>query len=211
MFATNIVTAVDVMKTIEKPLSLGVHMSNNLDEILSLTKEITYQDGDDFDITVTEYGEELSKTKDIEFLWIARNTSSTVKKASTNIKSFNDQNIAKNVEENGPVRLGDEVFVFNKSYSWKVQDLRKFIEWIIEKSDNNEELVESLLAILGQTFVPKLKGLDAFSNSKNINPEMIRDTFLYKEWKEKADLKSINTNNSTAPMWAKELGHKERK
>ena len=211
MFATNIVTAVDVMKTIEKPLSLGVHMSNNLDEILSLTKEITYQDGDDFDITVTEYGEELSKTKDIEFLWIARNTSSTVKKASTNIKSFNDQNIAKNVEENGPVRLGDEVFVFNKSYSWKVQDLRKFIEWIIEKSDNNEELVESLLAILGQTFVPKLKGLDAFSNSKNINPEMIRDTFLYKEWKEKADLKCINTNNSTAPKWAKELGHKERK
>ena len=199
------------MKTIEKPLSLGVHMSNNLDEILSLTKEITYQDGDDFDITVTEYGEELSKTKDIEFLWIARNTSSTVKKASTNIKSFNDQNIAKNVEENGPVRLGDEVFVFNKSYSWKVQDLRKFIEWIIEKSDNNEELVESLLAILGQTFVPKLKGLDAFSNSKNINPEMIRDTFLYKEWKEKADLKSINTNNSKAPKWAKELGHKERK
>ena len=199
------------MKTIEKPLSLGVHMSNNLDEILSLTKEITYQDGDDFDITVTEYGEELSKTKDIEFLWIARNTSSTVKKASTNIKSFNDQNIAKNVEENGPVRLGDEVFVFNKSYSWKVQDLRKFIEWIIEKSDNNEELVESLLAILGQTFVPKLKGLDAFSNSKNINPEMIRDTFLYKEWKEKADLKSINTNTSTAPKWAKELGHKERK
>ena len=174
------------MKTIEKPLSLGVHMSNNLDEILSLTKEITYQDGDDFDITVTEYGEELSKTKDIEFLWIARNTSSTVKKASTNIKSFNDQNIAKNVEENGPVRLGDEVFVFNKSYSWKVQDLRKFIEWIIKKSNNNEELVESLLAILGQTFVPKLKGLDAFSNSKNINPEMIRDTFLYKEWKDKA-------------------------
>ena len=211
MFAINTVTAVDVMKTIEKPLSLGVHMSNNLDEILSLTKEIAYQDGDDFDITVTEYGEELSKTNDIEFLWIARNTSSTVKKASTSIKSFNDQNIAKNVEENGPVRLGDEVFVFNKSYSWKVQDLRKFIEWIIEKSDNNEELVESLLAILGQTFVPKLKGLDAFSNSKNINPDMIRDTFLYKEWKEKADLKSINTNNSTAPKWAKELGHKERK
>jgi len=94
LFATNIVTAVDVMKTIEKPLSLGVHMSNNLDEILSLTKEITYQDGDDFDITVTEYGEELSKTKDIEFLWIARNTSSTVKKASTNIKSFNSLAVA---------------------------------------------------------------------------------------------------------------------
>ena len=103
-------------------------MSNNLDEILSLTREITHQDVDDFDITVTEYGEQLSKINDIEFLWKARNTTSTVKKATTNIKSFNDQNIAKNVEENGPVRLGDEVFVFNKSYNWKVQDLRKFIE-----------------------------------------------------------------------------------
>ena len=48
------------------------------------------------------------------------------------------------------------------------------------------------------------------SNNKNVK-RMIRDTFLYKEWKEKADLKSINTNNSTAPKWAKELGHKERK
>ena len=40
---------------------------------------------------------------------------------------------------------------------------------------------------------------------------MIRDTFLYKEWKEKADLKTINTNNKTAPNWAKDLKHKERK
>jgi hypothetical protein len=109
------------------------------------------------------------------------------------------------------VRLGDEVFVFNKSYSWKVHDLKKFIEWVIEKSKDNEDLVDSLLAIMGQTFVPKLKGLDAFSNSRDINPEMIRDTFLYKEWKEKSELKAINTNNTSAPKWAKELGHKERK
>ena len=72
-------------------------------------------------------------------------------------------------------------------------------------------MVDSLLAIMGQTFVPKLKGLDAFSNSRDINPEMIRDTFLYKEWREKSELKAINTNNTSAPKWAKELGHKERK
>ena len=43
-------------------------MSNNLDEILSLTKEISFQDSEDIDITVTEYGEKLSETDDIEFL-----------------------------------------------------------------------------------------------------------------------------------------------
>ena len=42
-------------------------MSNNLDEILSLTKEISFQDSEDIDITVTEYGEKLSETDDIEF------------------------------------------------------------------------------------------------------------------------------------------------
>ena len=72
-------------------------MNNNLDNILSLTKEISYQETDDFDITVTEYGEKLSKTNDIESLWIARNTSSTVKNVSSNIKTFNDQNIARNM------------------------------------------------------------------------------------------------------------------
>ena len=48
-------------------------MSNNLDEILSLTKEISFQDSKDIDITVTEYGEKLSETDDIEFLWVERN------------------------------------------------------------------------------------------------------------------------------------------
>ena len=107
--------------------------------------------------------------------------------------------------------MGDEVFVYSKSYNWKVQGLRNFIKWVIEKSSDNEELLNSLLAIIGPTFVPKLKGLDAVSASRNLNPEVIRDTFLFKEWKDKADLKTINTNNKSAPKWAKDLGHKERK
>ena len=144
-------------------------------------------------------------------LWVARNASSSVKSASSNIKTFNDEKIANNVNENGSVRLGDEVFVYSKSYNWKVQELRNFIKWVIEKSSDNEELLNSLLAIIGPTFVPKLKGLDAVSASRNLNPEVIRDTFLFKEWKDKADLKTINTNNKSAPKWAKDLGHKERK
>ena len=201
------------MKAIKKQLNLGEQIMNNkIEDILDLTREISLQDNEEeIDFSITEFGEKLLSTKDIEFLWTARNASTSVKSASTNIKSFNDQNIAKNVNENGSVRLGDEVFVFSKSYNWKVHELRNFIKWMIEKSTNNDELLDSLLAILGPTFVPKLKGLDSVSTTRNLNPEMIRDTFLYKEWKEKADLKTINTNNKTAPNWAKDLKHNERK
>ena len=187
-------------------------MNNKIDDVLGLTREISLQDSEeDIDFSVTEFGDQLSSTNDIEFLWVARNASGSVKNASTNIKSFNDQKIANDVNENGSVRLGDEVFVYSKSYNWKVQDLRNFINWIVEKSNNSEELIDSLLDIMGATFVPKLKGLDAVSANRNLNPEMIRDTFLYKEWKEKADLKTININNKSAPNWTKDLKHSERK
>ena len=119
--------------------------------------------------------------------------------------------MAKNIEGNGAVRFGDEVFVFNKSYTWKVHDLENLIHWIIEKASDDEELTEALLAIMGQNFVPKLKGLDAVASGRNQNTEMIRDTFLHKEWKDKPDLKSINVNNTSAPLWAKDLKHNERR
>ncbi len=98
-------------------------MINNIDEILELTKELSSQDSEEVDLTVTEYGEELTNTQDLEFLWVARNATNIVKRKSSDIKSFSDTKMAENIEGNGPVRLGDEVFVFNKSYSWKVQDL----------------------------------------------------------------------------------------
>ena len=157
-------TSVHVMKSIKKQLNLGEKMNNKIDDVLDLTREISLQDGEeDIDFSVTEFGDQLFSTNDIEFLWVARNASGSVKNASTSIKSFNDQKIANDVNENGAVRLGDEVFVYSKSYNWKVQDLRNLINWVIEKSSNNEELIDSLLAIVGPTFVPKLKGLDAVS------------------------------------------------
>ena len=149
-------------------------MNNKIDEVLDLTREISQQDNEEeIDFSITEFGEQLLSTEDIEFLWTARSASTSVKAASTNIKSFNDQKIASNVNENGSIRLGDEVFVYSKSYNWKVHELRNFIKWVIEKSSNNDELIDSLLAILGPTFVPKLKGLDAVSTTRNLNPEMI--------------------------------------
>ncbi|MBC8480162.1 MAG: hypothetical protein ISQ80_04610 [Candidatus Actinomarina sp.] len=186
-------------------------MVNNIDEILELTKEISFQDTEEVDFAVTKFGEELINTKDLEFLWVARNATNIVKNKSSDIKTFSDYKMAEDIEGNGPVRLGDEVFIYNKSYNWKVQDLRNFVKWLVEKSSSNEELIDSLLAVMGQSFVPKLKGLDSVSNSKSLNTDMIRDTFLYKEWKDKPDLKTINTNTASAPSWAKDLKHKERR
>jgi|TARA_B110000263_G_scaffold83386_1_gene73002 hypothetical protein len=186
-------------------------MTNNIDHILELTKEVSAQDSDEIDLTVTKFGEELSNTDDLEFLWVARSTTNIVKNTSTDIKNFSDNRMAKNIEGNGAVRFGDEVFVFNKSYTWKVHDLENLIHWIIEKASDDEELTEALLAIMGQNFVPKMKGLDAVASIRNQNTDMIRDTFLYKDWKDTPDLKSINVNNTTAPMWAKDLKHKERR
>ncbi len=96
-------------------------MNNKIDEVLDLTREISQQDNEEeIDFSITEFGEQLLSTEDIEFLWTARSASTSVKAASTNIKSFNDQKIASNVNENGSIRLGDEVFVYSKSYNCKI-------------------------------------------------------------------------------------------
>ena len=76
--------------------------------------------------------EELSKTDDLEFLWVARNTTNIVKNTSRDIKNFSDEKMARNIEGNGAIRLGDEVFVFNKSYAWKVHDLKNLINSAIK-------------------------------------------------------------------------------
>ena len=107
-------------------------MGNKIDEILELTKEVSAQDSNELDLTVTRFGEELTNTGDLEFLWTARSTTSVVKNTSSNIKTFSDVKMAKNIEGNGAVRLGDEVFVFKKSYTWKVHDLKNLIKWLIK-------------------------------------------------------------------------------
>ena len=58
-------------------------MTNNIDHILELTKEVSAQDSDEIDLTVTKFGEELSNTDDLEFLWVARSTTNIVKNTST--------------------------------------------------------------------------------------------------------------------------------
>lgn len=186
-------------------------MDNMLDDVLVLSGEIAQQEETENDLSVTAFGEKLVKSKDIEFLWVARNASSSAKKATTTIKKYSDEKMSEDVLTNGSIRLGNQVFVYSKSSSWKVSDISSFVEWIVSKSENKEEIVEDIIAILGKSFVPKLMGLDAVAKKRGKDPKVIRDTFLYKEWKEQPDLKSINTGSNSAPKWVHELSHGERR
>ena len=44
-----------------------------------------------------------------------------------------------------------------------------------------------------------------------MDQQLARDTFIEKVWDEKPKLQVIDTNNSTAPRWAIELGEMERR
>ena len=41
--------------------------------------------------------------------------------------------------------------------------------------------------------------------------QLARDTFIEKEWDKEPKLQVINTNNESAPVWAKNLNENERK
>ena len=108
-------------------------MDNMLDDVLVLSGEIAQQEETENDLSVTEFGEKLVKSKDIEFLWVARNASSSAKKATTTIKKYSDEKMSEDVLTNGSIRLGNQVFVYSKSSSWKVSDISSFVEWIVSK------------------------------------------------------------------------------
>ncbi len=186
-------------------------MDTVLSDVLNLSGELVSQQKDEKDFSVTEFGEKLVESNDVEFLWVARSTSGSAKNATSSIKSYSDEKISENISRNGSVRLGNEVFVYSKSSTWKTNDPEILIKWLVTKAEDEETLIEDLLAVLGRTFVPKLMGLDAVAQKRGKDPKVIRDTFLYKEWKEKPDLKTINTENKSAPKWAQDLSHGERK
>ena len=71
-YVIDTMTSVHVMKSIKKQLNLGEKMNNKIDDVLDLTREISLQDGEeDIDFSVTEFGDQLLSTNDIEFLWVA--------------------------------------------------------------------------------------------------------------------------------------------
>ena len=153
---------------------------------------------------------ELSNLIEPNELFVARGVSINAKDSTTRINKFVDNKFANDVEENGSIKISNSVFTYSKGYKSKTLDIKKLMDWATNKKLSDDE-IENLIAICGETFVPKLRGLDAVAKKKGMDQQLARDTFIEKVWDEKPKLQVIDTNNSTAPRWAIELGEMERR
>ena len=175
----------------------------SVSDALDLTKEVYGVD----DMENTEVGEFISSAP-LENLVVARLPISSAQDATKRVRAFTDTYISKDVSEKGSYKLGDTVFHTSKSYKYKVPELPNFFRWLLE--DITDEQVQTLCAIVGPTFVPKLRALDAIASKRGRRTEVIRDTFLERNFAESASLQIINCNTASAPKWATSMEEGER-
>tara|TARA_A100001037_G_C15124235_1_gene625376 strand:+ start:391 stop:945 length:555 start_codon:yes stop_codon:yes gene_type:complete len=168
---------------------------DSVSEALDLSKEVSSAD----EIENTEIGFFLSDAP-LEKLVVARIPISHAQDATKRVKTFTDQYISKDVEEKGSYKVGDMVFHSSKPYKYKVMDLPQFFRWLL--GDLTEEQITLLCAVVGPTFVPKLRALDAISSKRGKNTQTIRDTFIDQTWAEEPKLQVINCDSASAPKWA---------
>ena len=153
---------------------------------------------------------ELSNLIEPKELFVARGVSINAKDSTTRVSKFVDNKFAIDVQEKGSIKISNSVFTYSKGYKSKTIDIKKLIDWATNKKLSEDE-IENLVAICGETFVPKLRGLDAVAKKKGMDQHLARDTFIEKVWDENPKLQVIDTNNSTAPKWAIELEEMERR
>ena len=168
---------------------------NSVSEALDLSKEVSSAD----EVENTEVGFFLSEAP-VEKLVIARIPISHAQDATKRVKTFTDQYISQDVEEKGSYKVGDMVFHSSKPYKYKVMYLPQFFRWLL--GDITEDQITALCAVVGPTFVPKLRALDAISSMREKNPQTIRDTFIDRTWADKPTLQVINCDSASAPKWA---------
>jgi len=147
---------------------------------------------------------ELQAIEEPQELIVARGVSLEAKDSTGKINKFVDNKIAINVEQYGALKLGGRVYNFSKGYTTKSQDVRKLLDWATGK-ELSEDSLDNLIAIVGTNFVPKLRGLDAVADKKGMDKQLARDTFTDKEWDTEPKLQVIDTELSSAPVWAKKL------
>ena len=160
----------------------------------------------DEDLTHTE----LQAIVEPEELVVARGVSLEAKDNTTKINKFVDVKIANDVEEKGALKLGGRVYNFSKGYKTTTQDVQKLLEWATNK-ELSEDALWNLVALVGNNFVPKLRGLDAVADKKGMDKQLARDTFTFKEWDEDPKLQVIDTGLSSAPKWAINLEEGSRR
>ena len=153
---------------------------------------------------------ELQAIEEPKELFVARGVSLEAKDSTFKINKFVDNKIALDVQEKGAIKISDTVFNFSKSYKSKTIDLNKLIDWATNKKLSSDE-IDNLIALFGNSFVPKLRGLDAVAEKKGMDKQLARDTFIEKVWDKEPKLQVIKTTNEVAPVWAKNLKEMERK
>ena len=153
---------------------------------------------------------ELNALVEPEELFVARGLSIEAKDSTNKINKFVDNKIANDVSEKGAIRIGEFVFNFSKGYKTESQDVKKLLQWATNK-ELSEESLNNLIALVGQNFVPKLRGLDAVANKKGMDKQLARDTFTHKEWDTDPKLQVIDTKLTSAPKWAQNLKEMERR
>ena len=153
---------------------------------------------------------ELNALEEPKELFVARGLSIEAKDSTNKINKFVDNKIANDVSEKGAIRIGEFVFNFSKGYKTESQDVKKLLQWATNK-ELSEESLNNLIALVGQNFVPKLRGLDAVANKKGMDKQLARDTFTHKEWDTDPKLQVIDTKLTSAPKWAQNLKEMERR
>ena len=153
---------------------------------------------------------ELNALEEPKDLFVARGLSIEAKDSTNKINKFVDNKIANDVSEKGAIRIGEFVFNFSKGYKTESQDVKKLLQWATNK-ELSEESLNNLIALVGQNFVPKLRGLDAVANKKGMDKQLARDTFTHKEWDTAPKLQVIDTKLTSAPKWAQNLKEMERR
>ena len=153
---------------------------------------------------------ELNALEEPKELFVARGLSIEAKDSTSKINKFVDNKKANDVSEKGAIRIGEFVFNFSKGYKTESQDVKKLLQWATNK-ELSEESLNNLIALVGQNFVPKLRGLDAVANKKGMDKQLARDTFTHKEWDTDPKLQVIDTKLTSAPKWAQNLKEMERR
>jgi len=153
---------------------------------------------------------ELQAIGDPQDIYIARGLSGEAKRSTTNISSFVDNKMAQNVEENGAIRIGKTVFNYSKGSRTVIQDARALLNWATNK-ELSDEAMDQLIAVVGNNFSPKLRGIDAIADKKGMDKQTARDTFTDKIWDAEPKLQAIDIELGNAPKWAKELQDGKRR
>jgi len=153
---------------------------------------------------------ELEHIVEPKELYIARGLSGEAKRNTTNINSFVDTKMAQNVEEKGAIKIGKTVFSFSKGSKTVLQDAKALLNWATNK-ELSDDAMDNLIAVVGNNFAPKLRGIDAVASKKGMDTQTARDTFTEKIWDEEPKLQVIDVELGNAPKWAQELGDGERR